>query len=48
MILRESPHRGEGTLAAVIEWAQEAKGRDPSGYRADFVDLVRSAQAIAF
>jgi Ca-activated chloride channel family protein len=48
MILRDSPHKGNGTLAGVLETAEEAKGADPSGYRAGFVDLVRQAQALAF
>ncbi len=48
MILRDSPHRGNGTLAGVLKTAEGAKGDDPSGYRAGFVDLVRQAQALAF
>jgi Ca-activated chloride channel family protein len=48
MILRDSPHKGDASLAAVLDWAQEAKGRDESGYRAGFVDLARKAQALAF
>lgn len=48
MILRDSPHRGNGTLAGVLETAQAAKGIDPAGYRAGFVELVRQAQALAF
>ncbi len=48
MILRDSPHRGNGTLAGVLEAAQEASERDTTGDRADFVGLVRQAQALAF
>lgn len=47
MILRGSPHKGNGTMAAVAEWAQESKGRDEAGYRAGFIDLVRKARARA-
>ena len=48
MILRGSPHRGNGTLAGVLETAQGATGADPAGYRAGFVELVRHAQALPF
>jgi Ca-activated chloride channel family protein len=48
MILRDSPHKGNGTLAGVLDVAQDAKGADPGGYRAGFVELVREAQALAF
>ena len=46
MILRESEHKGNGTLGAVLEWAQEGKGNDANGYRAGFIELVRKAQAL--
>jgi Ca-activated chloride channel family protein len=46
MLLRESEHRGSGTIGAVLEWAQEGKGRDANGYRAGFIELVRKAQSL--
>ncbi len=46
MLLRHSPHRGNGTLDAVAEIAESALGPDKSGYRAEFVGLVRSAKAL--
>ena len=46
MILRDSEYKGNGTLDAVVEWAQEAKGKDPNGYRAGFIELVRKAQTL--
>jgi Ca-activated chloride channel homolog len=46
MILRESEHKGNGTFGAVLEWAQEGKGRDANGYRAGFIELVRKAQIL--
>jgi Ca-activated chloride channel family protein len=46
MILRGSEHRGTSNLAAVAEIAGAALGDDPGGYRAEFVDLVRKAQAL--
>jgi len=46
MILRDSEYKGNGTFAAVLEWAQEGKGSDVNGYRAGFIELVRKAQAL--
>jgi Ca-activated chloride channel homolog len=46
MILRDSEYKGNGTFAAVLEWAQEGKGTDANGYRAGFIELVRKAQAL--
>ena len=47
MILRNSEHKGNGTLSAVLEWATEGKGRDTNGYRAGFIELVRRAQSLS-
>jgi Ca-activated chloride channel family protein len=46
MILRESPHRGNGTLAEVLAWAQAGTESDTGGYRSEFIGLVRQAQAL--
>ena len=46
MLLRNSEFKGSGTLGAVLEWAQEGKGKDANGYRAGFLELVRKAQAL--
>ncbi len=46
MILRGSEHRGSGNLSAVAEIAAGSIGNDPSGLRAEFVDLVRRAEKI--
>jgi Ca-activated chloride channel family protein len=46
MLLRDSEHKGNGTLGAVLEWAQEGKGGDPNGYRAGFIEMVRKARAL--
>lgn len=46
MILRESEHKGTATLPAVAEIAGSALGRDAGGYRAEFLDLVRKAEAV--
>ncbi|MEO5722538.1 MAG: VWA domain-containing protein [Chthoniobacterales bacterium] len=48
MVLRDSPYRGNATLAGVIDRAQGARGRDEAGYRAGFIALARRAQALAF
>lgn len=47
MILRESPHKGNGTLGDVVAWAASAAAGpagDPGGYRGEFIDLVRKTQ----
>jgi Ca-activated chloride channel family protein len=46
MLLRDSQYKGKGTLGAVIEWAQEGKGRDTAGYRAGFIEMARKAQSL--
>jgi hypothetical protein len=46
LILRDSEYKGSGTLQQVLEWAQEGKGADVNGCRADFMELVRKAQAL--
>jgi Ca-activated chloride channel family protein len=46
MILRDSEHKGTATLALVAEVAGSALGRDQGGYRAEFLDLVRKAEAV--
>jgi Uncharacterized protein YfbK, C-terminal/von Willebrand factor len=45
LILRDSEYKGSGSLQQVLEWAQQGKGSDVNGYRADFIELVRKAQA---
>jgi hypothetical protein len=46
MILLDSEYKGNGSLQQVIEWAQQGAGADINGYRADFIELVRKAQAL--
>ncbi|MCX7419813.1 MAG: von Willebrand factor type A domain-containing protein [Planctomycetia bacterium] len=46
MLLRHSPHKGNGTLDAVAEIAESSLGQDKSGYRVEFVGLVRSAKTL--
>ena len=46
MILRDSEHKGTATLPFAAELAGSALGRDQGGYRAEFLDLVRRAEAL--
>lgn len=46
MILRGSEHKGTATLPLVADIAGSALGGDAGGYRAEFLDLVRRAQAV--
>jgi len=46
MLLRDSPFKGKGTFGAVIEWAQEGKGRDAAGYRAGFIEMAHQARSL--
>ncbi|HEX4630584.1 MAG TPA: von Willebrand factor type A domain-containing protein [Chthoniobacterales bacterium] len=46
MLLRDSQFKGKGTMGAVIEWAQEGKGRDAAGYRAGFIEMARKAEKL--
>ena len=46
MILRDSPHKGTANYAAVMEWAEDGLGVDASGYRHEFIDLVKRARSI--
>jgi Ca-activated chloride channel family protein len=46
MLLRDSPERGNLTYPGLLELAQASKGADRSGYRAEFIELVRKAAAL--
>ena len=46
MLLRDSPYQGDWSLEAVEELAEESRGEDPFGYRAEFIELVRQAKRI--
>lgn len=46
MILRESQYRGGATMSAVEEIAAASLGKDPSGYRTEFLELVRKAEGL--
>ncbi|MDR3622954.1 MAG: VWA domain-containing protein [Paludisphaera borealis] len=46
MLLRDSPHKGDLTFAAVVEIAGSAVGNDPGGYRTEFLGLVNKAKSL--
>jgi len=46
MLLRESPYRGNTSFDAVLELADEARGKDEGGYRREFLGLVEKAKAM--
>lgn len=46
LVLRDSQYRGDLTLRAVQELATASRGTDQNGYRAEFIGLVKGAQAL--
>jgi Ca-activated chloride channel homolog len=46
MLLRQSEHRGTSSLTSIAEIASASLSTDPSGYRAEFVDIVRKTQTL--
>jgi len=46
MVLRDSPHKGQATLGSVLELAEQGKGADKEGYRAEFIQLVAKAREL--
>lgn len=46
MLLRQSEHKGNATYSQVLQAAQNAKGEDSFGYRAEFIKLVEQAQVL--
>jgi len=46
MILRDSKHKGEATMAHAVFTARAARGEDPHGYRAEFVSLAEIAEIL--
>ena len=44
MLLRESPHAGRYTLDDVIRLAEQGRGKDPRGYRGEFIRLVEAVR----
>jgi Ca-activated chloride channel family protein len=46
MLLRESTHRGTATFASTAQLANEARGKDAEGYRAELVRLIKIADGL--
>jgi len=46
MLLRDSPYKGNARFDSVLNMAQASIGKDSSGYRRGFLELVKKAQAI--
>lgn len=47
MLLRDSPHKNNGTYQGVMDLAERGKGKDTNGYRKDFIHLVRKSHQLA-
>jgi Ca-activated chloride channel family protein len=46
MLLRDSEHKGKASFEMVRSLAQSARGSDPHGYRAEFLELVQKAEKL--
>jgi Ca-activated chloride channel family protein len=46
MCLRNSPHKGNASLAGALSRAEKCLGYDPGGHRAEFLQLVKKAMAL--
>jgi Ca-activated chloride channel family protein len=46
MLLRDSEYKGASTFETVMEMGKGAKGDDPNGYRAEFIQLVEKASLL--
>lgn len=46
-ILKGGRYRGDASYSDVLKLATQARGADPSGHRSEFINLVRTAAALA-
>jgi Ca-activated chloride channel family protein len=46
MLLRDSPYKGNAGFDSILNMAQTAIGKDESGYRRGFLEMIKKAQAI--
>ncbi len=44
LLLMDSPYKGDASFDNVLKLAIDARGQDHEGYRAEFINLVRTAQ----
>src|SRR5690606_36227356 len=47
MVLRDSEFKGSSTYASALRLANESKGADEEGYRAEFINLIKASQLIS-
>jgi Ca-activated chloride channel homolog len=47
LLLRDSKFAGAASFDDVLAVAEQTRGRDPGGYRREFVDLIRAARNLA-
>lgn len=47
MLLKDSQYKGDSNYGLVLELAAAARKHDPSGYRAEFIELVKKAKSLA-
>lgn len=47
MLLKDSPYKGHSNYQLVLELAGAATKHDPSGYRAEFLELVKKAKTLS-
>ncbi|HIJ65417.1 MAG TPA: DUF3520 domain-containing protein [Candidatus Hydrogenedentes bacterium] len=47
MVLRDSKYKGNATFDSAVELAEEGRGQDKHGYRAEFIELVRKAKTLS-
>ncbi len=47
MYLRDSAYKGNITRENLLGWAQDGKGADPHGYRAEMIKMVRTSDLLA-
>jgi Ca-activated chloride channel family protein len=46
LLLRDSKFKANANFAHILETAQNTKGNDPDGYRAEFIKLVKTAELL--
>jgi Ca-activated chloride channel family protein len=46
MLLRKSDFAGDASMDLVIDLARQGKGEDPDGYRAEFINLAKTAKEL--
>ena len=46
MILRDSPYKGNASIGAVLDMAEESRGQDRNGYREEFIGLVNRVRSL--